>query len=68
MMSLDKPSRIRYFPNNKIMTQLAITTKLKVGTGTGKGNTKVKIAAHNKPTAAVLITVAKTFKTKNTSK
>ena len=65
MMIFDKLSNRRYFPNNKIPVVTRITNELNTGIGRGIGVIKVKIAAVNNPTAAVLITVAKTFKARN---
>ena len=65
MMIFDKLSNKRYFPNNKMPVVTRITNELNTGIGRGIGVMKVKIAAVNNPTAAVLITVAKTFKARN---
>ena len=68
MMILDKLSNKRYFPNSKIPVVTPITNKLRTGIGNGIGITKVKMAAVSKPTAAVLITVAKIFNARNSHK
>ena len=65
MMIFDKLSNKRYLPNNKMPVVTRITNELNTGIGSGIGVIKVKIAAVNNPTAAVLITVAKTFKARN---
>ena len=65
MMIFDKLSNKRYFPNNKMLVVTRITNELNTGIGRGIGVINVKIAAVNNPTAAVLITVAKTFKARN---
>ena len=68
MMIFDKLSNKRYFPNNKMPVITTITNELNTGIGNGIGMIKVKIAAVNKPTAAVLITVAKMFSARNNHK
>ena len=65
MMIFDKLSNKRYLPNNKMPVVTRITNELNTGIGSGIGVINVKIAAVNNPTAAVLITVAKTFKARN---